>query len=177
MSTTSRPSALPRIRALHRDVGYLTAGLTLVFALSGIAQIYRDTNFLQKQVPVDVQLQPGLDAAALGPALRLREVKVLRTEGSVTYFPGGSYDAATGHAVRTEKHWIFPFDRMTELHKSPSRSAIHWLTNLYAVLLLFMALSSFFMFRGGSPPQRRGLVLAGLGFAFAIVLLFFVPGA
>lgn len=36
-----------RIRSLHRDVGFFLVGLTLVYVLSGILLIYRDTGFLQ----------------------------------------------------------------------------------------------------------------------------------
>ena len=168
---------LQQVRALHRDVGHLTVGLTIVFALSGLAQIFRDTDFLQHEVQAAVMLEPGLAADALGPRLRVRDFKVLRTEGSVVYFPGGRYDAATGAATRTEKRWIFPFDRLTSLHKAPSKQAVHWLTLLYGTLLLFMAVSSFFMFKAGTPLQKRGLVLSGAGFALALLVLFLLPGA
>lgn len=35
------------IRSLHRDIGFFLVGLTLVYVLSGILLIYRDTGFLQ----------------------------------------------------------------------------------------------------------------------------------
>lgn len=168
---------LQQVRALHRDVGYLIAGLTMVFALSGLAQVFRDTDLLQHEVVAPVTLEPGLAPEALGPRLRVRDFRVLRTEGTVVYFKGGQYDAATGAATRTEKRWIFPFDRMTSLHKAPSKQAVHWLTLLYGVLLLFMAISSFFMFKPGTPLQKRGLVLALAGFAVAALVLFALPGA
>lgn len=170
-------SFLQTIRALHRDVGYVIAGLTILFALSGIAQIYRDTDFLQRETQQTVTLAPGLDDAALGPALRMREVRVDRVEGSTVYFRGGSYDRATGAAVRTRKEFVFPLNRLTALHKAPSQQAVHWLTTVYGALLLFMALSSFGMYRPGTKPQRRGLVLAGIGIVAALAMLFMLPGA
>jgi hypothetical protein len=170
-------SAVQRIRVLHRNIGYFTAGLTILFALSGIVQTYRDTDLFQHEVQVERQIEPGLAPEALGPALRLREAKVLREEGNVVYFQGGWYDRGTGRAVRTESRFIFPLDRFSALHKAPSKSAVHWLTNLYAVLLLFMAVSSFWMFPGGSAQRRKGLLVAALGIAFAVALLFLAPGA
>ena len=165
------------VRGLHRDVGFFIVGLTVLFALSGIAQIYRDIGFLQRETSVETTVAPGLAASALGQALRVREFRVLRTEGTVTYFPGGSYDSATGRAVRTEKAFIFPLDRFAGLHKAPSKFAVHWLTTIYAVLLLFMALSSFWMFRRTSSHLRRGLAFAAGGVVLALVMLFMGPGA
>lgn len=175
MPSTSQQSFFQVVRSLHRDIGYLTAGLTVIFALSGIAQIFRDSDFLQVQKQEAVQLAPGLAADALGPALRMREVHVDRTEGGVLYFRGGSYDPATGKAVRTTKSYLPPFDRLAAFHKSPSKSAVHWLTMIYAGALLFMGLSSFFMFRSGHALQRRGLVFAAIGLAVALAVMFFAP--
>ncbi len=174
--SNSQQSPFQVMRSLHRDVGYLTAGLTVIFALSGIAQIFRDTDLFQVQKQEQVQLQPGLAADALGPALRMREVKVDRTESGVMYFRGGSYDPATGTAVRTQKSFAPPLDRLTALHKAPSKSALHWLTLVYGVMLLFLGTSSFFMFRPGHALQKRGLVFAGIGLAVALAVLFFGAG-
>lgn len=177
MPSTDKKTLGQQMRALHRDIGFITAGLTILFALSGIAQIFRDTNFLQREIHTPLQLAPALTAETLAPALKVREVRVQKTEGTVMYFRGGSYDSATGKADRIQKEWLFPMDRMTELHTSPSKDAIHWLTLVYGVLLLFMATSSFFMFKAGSVLHRRGLILAMAGVVIAILALYFIPGA
>ncbi len=161
-----------QMRGLHRDLGHFTAGLTIIFALSGVAQIFRDTDFLQHDEQIETQLPTGLEASALGPQLRMRDFKVLRTEGEVLYFQGGSYDRGTGHTVRTVKEFDFPLDRFSNLHKSPSKKGVHWFTMIYGTLLLFMAVSSFFMFRFDSSQQKRGMILAALGLVLAIGLVF-----
>lgn len=170
-NTTKKPFML-QVRGLHRDLGHFTAGLTIIFALSGIAQIFRDTDFLQHDEQVEQTMAPGLDASTLGPQLRIRDFKVLRTEGSTLYFAGGSYDAVTGHTVRTVKEFNFPLDRFSDLHKAPSKKGVHWFTMIYGTLLLFMALSSFFMFRFDSSQQKRGMILAALGLVLAVILVF-----
>ena len=177
MPSTEQKSFTQIARALHRDIGWFTAGLTLIFVLSGIAQVYRDSDFLQHEIQVPVQVDPGLQGEDIGRALRVREFKAERTEGSVTFFRGGSYDAATGKAVRTQKEFVFPLDRFSELHKQRSKEAWHWITLAYGALLGFMAISSFFMFKGGSPMAKRGLVLAGLGFAVALAVVFLATGS
>ncbi len=175
MPSTEKKTFGQQMRALHRDIGFVTAGLTLLFALSGLAQIFRDTNFLQREIHTPVQLEPGLTPETLAPALKMREVLIQKTEGSVLYFRGGSYDSATGKADRIQKEWLFPFDRMTELHTARSGVPIHWVTLVYGTMLLFMACSSFFMFKGGSPLHRRGLVLAAAGVVVALIALFLTP--
>jgi hypothetical protein len=176
LEQSGKKSFVQTVRGLHRDVGYLLVGLTLVFVLSGIAQIFRNTNFLQQETQHAIQLEPGLAPDALGPALRMREVRVERTEGSVSYFRGGSYDAATGRAVRTEKSYVFPIDRLSDLHTVASSAPVHWLTLLYAILLAFMTTSSFFMFRAGHALQRRGLLFAAIGLVVAIAALLLAKG-
>jgi len=165
------------VRALHRDVGYLMLGLTLIFALSGIVMVYRDAGLLQHQVRVETRLAPGMDASALGQALAIRDFRVDRTEGSVVHFRGGTYDRSTGLTVRTQRGYVFPLDRFASLHKVASRHPIHWLVIAYGVLLSFLAISSFWMFRVGSRPFRRGMYLASAGIALALLLLFLSPRA
>lgn len=175
MPSTDKKTFGQQMRALHRDIGFVVAGLTMLFALSGMAQIFRDTDLLQHEITTPVQLEPGMAVEALAPALKMREVRVERTEGSKLYFRGGTYDSATGKAERIQKEWIFPLDRMTAVHMSPSKQPMHWLTMAYGLLLLFMAGSSFFMFKGGSPMQKRGLALAIGGVVIALLALFFSP--
>lgn len=175
MPSTEKKTLGQQMRALHRDIGFVTAGLTLLFALSGIAQIFRDTNFLQREIHTPVQLAPGLTPETLAPALKMRELRIEKTEGTVVFFRGGSYDSATGMADRIQKEWIAPFDRMTELHTARSGMPIHWLTLIYGAMLLFMACSSFFLFKGGSPLQKRGLALATAGVVIALIALFLTP--
>lgn len=174
MPSTKKKTLGQQMRTLHRDIGFVTAGLTLLFALSGIAQIFRDTNFLQREIHTPVQLEPGLAAEALAPALKMREVRVEKTEGSVLYFRGGSYDAATGLADRIQKQWIAPRPHDRAAHRA-ERMPIHSLTLTYGAMLLFMACSSFFMFKGGSPLQKRGLALAVAGIVVALIALFLTP--
>jgi uncharacterized protein len=177
MEAKDKPSIVQIVRGLHRDIGFTIVGLTVLFALSGIVQIYRDLGFMERATRVETTLAPGMAASELGQALRVREFRVLRTEGAVTYFTGGSYDSATGRVVRTEKRYPFPLDRFSALHKAPSKFAVHWLTTIYGVLLLFMALSSFWMFRSTSSHLRRGLAFAAGGVVLALVMLFLSPGA
>ena len=54
------------MRVLHRDIGFLTIGLTLVYALSGILLIYRNTDLLKTEKVEEKQLATNLSRNDLG---------------------------------------------------------------------------------------------------------------
>ncbi len=159
------------MRALHRDIGFFLVGLTIIYSLSGIVLIYRGTDFMKQEKKMERQLAPNLSDADLGRELRLREVKTDKTEGDILYFQGGSYNKSTGEAVVTVKELAFPFNKFTLLHKAGNNGAVHWFTTIFGLLLFFMAISSFWMFKPRSKSFRRGLILAGIGIVFSIILL------
>jgi hypothetical protein len=160
------------LRALHRDIGFLLIGLTLVYGLSGIVFIYRDTDFLKQERRIERQLSPGIPDSELGTALHLRNVSVVRTEGDVVYFQNGTYDRKTGMASYSDKTLPAWLEKLNTLHRASSRSRVHWFTTLYGVLLLFLALSSFWMFKPGSRLFWRGTIFAAAGFGLTAILLF-----
>lgn len=159
------------MRALHRDLGYFAAGLTVIYALSGIVQIYRDTDLLQRDTRIERKLPPDLGPSELGQSLHLRDLKVTRTQGDSLYFRDGVYDRSTGNVAYSSKDFVFPLNRFVSLHKASSKSPVHWLTVAYGALLFFLALSSFWMFRGGTSLFRRGMYLAAAGIVAAVLLL------
>ena len=84
--------------ALHRDIRFRgLTGLTLLFALSGHLQIFREHELPQREIHTpDTRFEPGSPGGARA-RVEMREVRVEKTEGTVLpYFRGGSYDAATG---------------------------------------------------------------------------------
>jgi hypothetical protein len=171
MKQKTRKSLNQYVRNLHRHVGFFIVGLIIVYSLSGIVLIYRDTNFLKREVPVEKKLSPNLADAELGNALQLRNFKTERTEGDIVYFQNGTYNKVTGEAAYSSTElppWI---KKLTDLHKTPSKNAKHWSTIVFGVLLLFMALSSFWMFKPGTTFFRKGIYMACAGIVAAVILL------
>lgn len=159
------------MRALHRDIGFFMIGLIVVYSISGITLIYRDTGFLKHETRKEVKLQPGIDAKGLGNALHMRFFEVVKEEGGIIYFQGGTYDQATGIAIYTEKELPAWLSKLDNLHKISSQSIAHWFSALFGILLLFLALSSFWMFKPASKLFRRGIWFAGTGILLAVVLV------
>lgn len=108
----------------------------------------------------------------LGSALRIRAFEAMKVEGDVVYFKNGTYNKTTGIAIYSEQKLPSFIEKMNDLHKTSSRNATHWFTTFYGVILSFLAISSFWMFKSSSKQFKRGLVLAGGGFVLAIIILF-----
>lgn len=159
------------MRGLHRDVGYFIFGMVIIYALSGIALIYRNTDFLKHEVTLEKQLKPNLPGEEIGKELRLRELKTTKEEGDVIHFQNGTYNKSTGNAVYTSKEIIFPLNKFINFHKAISSKATHWFNLVFGALILFMAISSLWMFKAGTKTFKRGLILIGIGILFTVILL------
>src|SRR5664279_3981675 len=123
------------MRFLHNNIGFFIVGLVVIYSLSGIIQIYRDTDFLKHDVYNEKKLAPKLPAPQLKEVLRYRDFTIDKTEGNIVYFKNGTYNSVTGIANYTTKEWygfIVPF---TELHKTSSRGIAHYFTTIFGILL------------------------------------------
>lgn len=159
------------MRVLHRDIGFFVAGIMIVYALSGIVLIYRDTEFLKTETQVEKKLTPNMEPAKIGEALRIRDFKVTKTEGETISFQSGTYNMTTGVAVYKVKDIIFPFNKFINLHKAISKNPTHWFNLIFGILFLFLAISAFWMFKPENKNFRRGLYFAGAGIVCVIILL------
>lgn len=159
------------IRSLHQYIGFFVIGLTVIFCLSGIVLVYRDTDLMKRESLTERTVAPNLKADELGRALHLRHMKVTKEEGEMVCFEGGTYNKTTGVASYTEKSLPSPLNAFCQLHKSPSAAPAHWLTIVYAILLLFLAISSFWMIAPARIARSMGLTVAGVVFAIAVLFL------
>jgi hypothetical protein len=159
------------IRSLHRDIGFFVIGLTIIYSISGIILTYRDTNFLKYETLVEKTLSPNMEASELGKVLHLRDFKFLKNEGEIEYFQNGTYNKSTGFVKYSKKELPPILNKLTNLHKASSRNLKHLFSTIFGILLLFLAISSFWMFKTKTKLFRRGICIAGLGVVFAIILL------
>ena len=74
------------MRIWHRYLGFFLAGIMAVYALSGIALIFRDTDFLKQKKTITKQLAPNLSAEELGKAIKIRDLKVASVQGEFLQF-------------------------------------------------------------------------------------------
>ncbi|MCK9203374.1 MAG: hypothetical protein M0P58_02930 [Bacteroidales bacterium] len=171
MAPKEKKSLNHYMRSLHRDIGFFVIGLTLIYGISGIVLIYRDTDFLKQEKVIEKKLNPNMDASDLPQMLHMRDFKVIKSEGDILYFQNGNYNSKTGIATYTSKELPSFFECLISLHFSSSRDLVHWFSLTYGILLLFLAISSFWMFKPKTKLFRRGICFAGAGIVFSIIIL------
>ena len=168
------------MRILHRDLGYLALGLTLVFALSGVILIYRGTDFLKSPVSVETTLPQQMSAPDLAGKLHVRRLEVTKTEGEVIHFQDGAnlrdgvYNRETGEASFIRKQFPDFVERCLRIHMINNSKAFHIIFVVYGFLLVFLALSSLWMYKPGTRNFRRGLLLSCSGVVLTVAMIVIV---
>lgn len=186
----STPPRTPRFswrrwnNLLHRDLGYLAVGLTLVYAISGIAVNHiEDWNpsfrFVRQQEsfqPFAVTTKEEI-AATLVDVLELpgppRESFRSAPHEITLFYDGWSVEAdiqaGTAMVERPrERALLRDFNR---LHLNQPKGLWTWAADLYAGVLAFLAISGMFMLKGRKGITGRGKWLVGAGVLIPLVAI------
>ncbi|MGB3144463.1 MAG: PepSY domain-containing protein [Maribacter sp.] len=162
-----------RMRIIHRYLGFFLAGIMAMYSISGILMIFRNTDFLKKEIVVEQKLAPNLAAGELSAALRVKGgVKPEKTEGDVVYFKQGEYNTKTGVAKVKKMELPVILDKMEHLHKATTDSPVYWLNIFFGLSLLFFVISSFWMFLPKTSVFKKGVYFSLAGMVLTIILLF-----
>jgi len=159
------------MRVWHRYLGFFLTGIMAVYALSGIVLVFRNTDFLKREVTETRTIAAGLSGEKLGKELKIKRFKADREEGDIVYFERGTYNQATGEAVVTSKKLPILLDKMTHMHKATTNSPLFFLNIFFGVALLFFVVSSFWMFRPKTSIFRKGLYWTLGGVVLTVVML------
>lgn len=181
MSRLISPKARRWIRILHRDLGYIMVGLSLVYAISGIYlnrihkgdpsyKIERRTTIFEKGLSPD-ELKNAWNPES-GPHPELNSVGKMGSKYRLLLQGGiGEYDPATGTVeYETSKRKPFAY-WVNRLHYNRVNG---WslMADLFAVALIFLAVSGLFMVKGKHGISGRGkwYLLIGLLIPFLYIL-------
>ncbi|WP_346986524.1 hypothetical protein [Chryseobacterium sp. POE27] len=159
------------MRITHRYLGYFLAGIMAIYAVSGVLLVYRDTGFLKKEKNYDKVINKNLDEKALGKELKIKNLEIEKTEGTVLKFKQGTYDSSTGQAKYTKKELPFLLDKMTKLHKAQSKDTLSPLNTFFGISLFFFVISSFWMFNLKTKAFKRGMIFTIAGVVISVLLL------
>lgn len=191
-SKPKRPRKIPWrqwLRAIHRDVGYLIVGLTIVYALSGIA-----INHLHQWNPNFKDYEKHHDLGGPLPAEDDNAVAAVLEYLDIDEKPVDAYRAApnqieielaarvlhvdtdTGKVHEEGSESRFFFRLANWLHYNRSKGAWTYIADGYAVLLLFLAFSGMFMLRGRKGIVGRGGILVLIGAAVPIAYVVWSGG-
>lgn len=170
----------PRLRSLHRDVGYLLVGLTFVYAASGLAVNHIedwDPNFEQFEVthtlaaplPTDeaaaaeqVLAQLGIDEPPSDVFLYEQELEIQLDNRSLYV------DGAAMTILDRGQHQRRLLRLANWLHLNRGKAAWTVVADGYAILLLFLASSGMLMLPGKHGLRGRGWILVLLGAAVPV---------
>lgn len=172
---------------LHRDIGYLCIGLTLIYAVSGIVVNHISHSFNPSYTiehsettiePVSKETKPDMALVdsilqQLGEKGAFKNVALLAPGKLRIFVEGNTIDVNLSNGeVKQEKVARRPIlFKVNYLHLNKAKGIWTWIADGYAVLLVVLTITGFLMIRKNS--RVRGLVLTGLGFVVPLVFLFF----
>ena len=160
------------MRIFHRYLGFFLAGIMAVYAISGIVLVFRNTDFLKKEIQVEKTIAANLQGEAIGKQLKIKGFKVDKQEDGILYFKQGTYHIQSGKASYTKKELPYVMSKMTKMHKATTNSPLYFLNIFFGLALLFFVISAFWMFRPSSSVFRKGLYFTVAGVVITLVLLF-----
>lgn len=171
----------PWLRAIHRDAGYFGVGLTLVYALSGLAVNHiADWDPSFRQISVTHQLPAPLPSAADAAGQRVLTALAIRETPSEVYAAGDDavdvvlahrtlhVTPSTGKVLEEGQSPRWFLRAANWLHLNRGKKAWTLVADTYAVILLYLAISGLFMIPGRKGLLGRGAVIAALGAAVPI---------
>lgn len=174
------------IIATHRDVGYLLAGMTVIYAVSGVAVNHIDDwnpSYVVSSETAELgELEEAPRAVLAAEVLARmaideqprevvrmspRQLKIFLEGRTLTVFmPDGSV-----HDERARRR--FAFFEINYLHLNRPKGLWTWIADVYAVGLALLACTGIFIITGKKGLGGRGLVLLLVGLAIPIVYLIF----
>ncbi len=160
------------MRALHRDIAFITIGFTIVYALSGMLLVYRNTDFLKSEKNFEKTIEKNLKPDRLGQELGIRGLKVEKEENGVMFFKQGVYNATTGETKFSKKVYPLAVEKLVDLHKMNGKNKLHWVSTAYGAMLFFLAFSAFFMYNKGSSLRRRSFAMVGLSVGILLLVIY-----
>jgi hypothetical protein len=143
-----------------------------MYSISGIVFVFRNTDFLQKEISIEKKIETNLSPENLGEAIKIKRLKVEKQEAGIYYFKDGTYNSQTGIAKYTKKELPYVMDRMTHLHKANTNDPLYFLNIFFGFSLLFFVISSYWMFMPGSDVFKKGLYFTLAGIVLTLILLF-----
>jgi hypothetical protein len=174
---------------LHRDIGYLCVGMTLIYAISGIVlNHFKSGDFkhpdygksyseLRLPLPKDGIVNQTYINSILDQVDEKENFKSFITgDGYVQIFltKGFVYiDLNTGEAEMERKTTRYGIKEMNMLHYNALKKWYTWFSDLYAAGLIILAITGLFVLRGKNGILGRGAWLTAIGIILPALFLIF----
>lgn len=165
-------------RILHRDLGYFFFGVTIIYALSGIALNHKkhwNPNYSITYQDILLKEIPAQSAITLDWVLEFLKTYGEEEHYKKHYFPNSNalkifidngsvfvnLESGNGYIEKISKRPLF-FE-VNFLHYNPGKWWL-WFSDIFCVSLILIAISGLFIIKGKNSLSRRGVwfVIAGL---------------
>lgn len=173
-------------RVTHRDIGYLIAGLTIIYAISGIALNHKhdwNPNYIieNRTFKTDIPISRETFNNEIAQNI-LKSVKAdpefktfyFPTGYKVTIFVDGGFiqiNALTGEGV-IEKISKRPlFYQINFLHYNPGKWWKYF-SDIFCVALILVTITGLFLVKGRNGITKRGAILTIIGIILPLLFLF-----
>lgn len=174
-------------RVLHRDLGYFFFGMTIIYALSGIALNHRhewNPNYIIHQEQFTRDITVGNDEVNKEYAAGiLKELDI--SSGYRTHLVAGEYlriyiengsvsinmSDGAGNLEIIRKRPVF--NQINFLHYNNPRRLWTWFSDIYAGGLIIVAITGLFILKGRNGITGRGAWLTSLGIIIPLIFLYF----
>jgi hypothetical protein len=170
--------------ATHRDVGYLLAGMTVIYAISGVAVNHVDDwnpNYVVRTETVEVgELVEGPRFVIGGEVLdRMgvvetpREVVRMSPAQLKIFLEGRTLTVAFPEGTVQDEVYRrrYVFFETNYLHLNHGKGLWTWIADVYAVGLALLACTGIFIITGKKGLGGRGLILLIIGLTIPILYL------
>ena len=173
-------------RITHRDIGYLIAGLTIIYAISGIALNHKhnwNPNYIFDNRSFKTDIPIARESFNGEVALQILQSIDVDPSFKTYYFPSGNkvtiflegglvqVNALTGEGVieKISKRPIFY--QANFLHYNPGKWWKYF-SDIYCVSLILVTLTGLFIVKGRNGITKRGAILTIIGIILPLIFLF-----
>jgi hypothetical protein len=171
-------------RWLHRELGFVTVGLTLVYGISGIAVNHAhqwDANHIRTTQTISMEPVGRGPTAELVPVVldRLHLTEPVKStwrasaEMLQVFLEGTTYSVNldTGAVLREAVARRPFFFELNFMHLNMGKGPWTWIADVYAAVLMVLAISGIFLVKGRRGLAGRGGVLLVAGILLPVIYL------
>ena len=164
-------------RVLHRDIGYLAVGITLVYALSGFFLSHKNifsgtrTEEFTINFPKEFKSDNLINYWNTNISVKVNHFK--ESDNQIKLFLEGG----TGYYDKTSGEVYYEFYKkrpiislLNQLHNNQKKGWIY-IADIYAFLLIFLAVSGLIMVNGKNGFLKRGVWLMVLGIILVLIFV------
>lgn len=174
-------------RVTHRDLGYLIAGLTIIYALSGIALNHKnnwnpnyifDNRSFHSDIKADKENFNKMVASDILKSINIDpnfKTYYFPSGNKVTIFIDGGYvqlNTSTGEGIIEKVSKRPLFYQINFLHYNPGK-LWKYFSDIFCIALMTVTITGLFIIKGKNGITKRGAILTIIGIILPLLLLLF----